>query len=56
MFPKFYSDNKMRISHLHGEVTGWRYKKYPVMKIEKDTDIFKSKKEQIEIIEQGRLF
>jgi hypothetical protein len=26
------------------------------MKIEKDTDIFKSKKEQIEIIEQGRLF
>jgi hypothetical protein len=26
------------------------------MKIEKNTDIFKSKKEQIEIIEQRRLF
>jgi hypothetical protein len=38
------------MDYLHGEVTGRRYKKDLFMKIKKDTEIFKSKKEQIEII------
>jgi hypothetical protein len=54
MFSKSCRDNKLRIDHLYGEVTGLRYKKDQTMKMEKDADIFKSKKEQIEIVEQRR--
>jgi hypothetical protein len=57
MFKKFYRDNKMRINHLYGEVSGRRYQKHPTMKIEKYTNIiYKTKMKQTEIIEKRRLF
>jgi hypothetical protein len=55
MFPKFYRENKMRISNLLEEAAGRTFQKDPTMKIVKTTDIFKSKKEQIEIIEKRSL-
>jgi hypothetical protein len=50
MFPKFYRENKLRINFLYTQVLDERFKRDPNLKIEKDTDIFKSKNEEIEII------
>jgi hypothetical protein len=53
-FPDFYKRNTERINLLYYQVYGERFKRNPTLKVEKDIDIYKSRQDQIEIIERRR--
>jgi hypothetical protein len=56
MFQKFCKDNKSKINFLYTQVLDKIFKRDPTLKIQKDIDVYNSRKEQIEIIEKRRLF
>jgi hypothetical protein len=56
MFPKFYKHNKSKINFLFTQVLEERFKTYPTLEIQKDIDVYKSRQEQINIIEKRRQF
>jgi hypothetical protein len=53
-FPYFYKTNSERINLLYYQVYGERFKRDPTLMIEKDIDIYKSRQDQIDIIEKRR--
>jgi hypothetical protein len=55
MFPIVYTVNTVRINLLHTQVLGERFKETQHL-IQKDFDIYKSRQEQIEIIEKRKTF
>jgi hypothetical protein len=55
MFPKFYKDNKSKINFLYTQVLDERFKKDPTLEVQKDIYVYRSKKEQIKIIEKRKL-
>jgi hypothetical protein len=54
LFPTFYKINVERINFLYQQVYAERFKRDPTLTIEKDIDIYKSRQDQIEIIEKRR--
>jgi hypothetical protein len=53
-FPSFYRINGKKINLLYQQVYAERLKKDPLLTIQKDTDLYKSRQYQIEIIEKRR--
>jgi hypothetical protein len=54
LFPTFYEVNIARINLLYIQVLQERYNRDPTLTVEKDTDIYKSNLNQIEIIEKRK--
>jgi hypothetical protein len=55
MFPKFYKDNKLKINFLYTQVLEERFKEDLTLEVQKDIDVYRSRQEQIQIIEKRRL-
>jgi hypothetical protein len=54
-FPTFYEANIKRINLLCTEVLAERFKRDPTLMVEKDIDIYRTRQDQIEIIEKRRI-
>jgi hypothetical protein len=54
IFPKFYKDNKSKINFLYTKVFEERFKRDLSLEVQKDIDVYRSRKEQIRIIERRR--
>jgi hypothetical protein len=54
MFPKFYKDNKSKINFLYTQVLAERFKRDPSLEIQKNIDVYRSRQEQVDIIEKRR--
>jgi hypothetical protein len=55
MFPNFYKDNKSKIIFLYTQVLDEIFKRKHTLKIQKEIDVYRSRQEQIEIIEKRTL-
>jgi hypothetical protein len=53
-FPYFYKTNAEKINLLFKQVNDERFNRDPTLIIEKDTDLYKSRQYQIELIEKRR--
>jgi hypothetical protein len=54
MFPKFYKDNKLKKNFLYTKVLAERFKRDPTLEIKKNIDVYRSRQDQIYIIEKRR--
>jgi hypothetical protein len=54
IFPIFYKDNKSKINFLYTQVLDERFKKDQALEVQKDIDVYRSREEQIGIIEKRR--
>jgi hypothetical protein len=54
MFPKFYEDNKSKISFLYTQVLEEKFKRVPTLEVQKNIDVYRSRQEQVDIIENRR--
>jgi hypothetical protein len=52
MIQKFCKDNKIKINFLYTQVLDERFKRVPTLDIYKDFDVYRSRNEQIHIIEK----